>query len=93
MTGSDIRTISQNAIRDAVVQNRKAIDANRLIWQVVETRLKRSISPEDGKTQDIIDVRNLSPSFFKGSVLAELFKTSESTISRKIQAGLRRICQ
>jgi SpoVK/Ycf46/Vps4 family AAA+-type ATPase len=85
MTGADIRMISENAIRDAVVRGRKSIDINRLVWRIVETRLKRSISPEDGKPEDIIDVKNLSPSIFKGSTLAELFQTSESTISRKIK--------
>jgi len=87
MTGADIRMISENAIRDAVVRNRKSIDTNRLVWRIVETRLKRTISPEDGKPEDIIDVKNLSPSIFKGITLAELFQTSESTISRKIKQG------
>jgi len=85
MTGSDIRMISQNSIRDAVVRNRKVVNANRLIWRIVEMRLKRSISPEDCRAEDIIDVKNLSPSFFKGTTLAELFQTSESTISRKMK--------
>ena len=77
--------IAQNSIRDAVVRKRKAIDMNRLLWRIVEERLKWSISPEEGNPEDIIGVKNLSPSFFKGTTLAELFQTSESTISRKIK--------
>lgn len=87
MTGSDIRTLSQDAVRDAVVRQRKTIDQKRLLWQMIETRLGRNIVPEDGSPEDIRAIRNLSHSHFKYSLLAEMFDTSEATISRRIKQG------
>jgi len=87
MTGSDIRTVAQDAVRDAVVRQRKSIDQNRLLWQLIETRLDRSITPEEGKAEDICAIRNLSQNYFKYSLLAELFQISEATISRRIKQG------
>lgn len=87
LTGSDIRTLAQDAVRDSVVRNRKTIDQNRLLWQMIEARLDRDILPEEGKIEDIIAVRNLSRDHFKYNLLAELFNTSEATISRRIKKG------
>jgi SpoVK/Ycf46/Vps4 family AAA+-type ATPase len=87
MTGSDIRSLAQDAVRDAVVRDRKTIDAKRLLWQLIEARLDRNIDAETGIPTDICDVRNLSRNHFKYSLLAEMFHTSESTISRRIKQG------
>ena len=87
MTGSDIKTLVHDSIRDAIVRKRKAIDPKHLLWQMIEFRLNRYIEPEKASPEDICAVRNLSHKHFKYSLLAELFDTSEATISRKVKRG------
>ena len=87
LTGSDIRTLAQDAIRDAVVRRRK-IDEDRLIWRLIAMRLKRDAVPDDLSPENLRLIHGLSPQFFNGKRLAELFQTSTSTISRKLKKGL-----
>jgi SpoVK/Ycf46/Vps4 family AAA+-type ATPase len=87
MTGSDIKTLTQDAIRNSIVNKKKTLDEKRLIWQMIELRLGRNLSPAAATPEDICAVRDLSQQHFKYALLAELFETSEATISRKIKKG------
>jgi len=87
MTGSDIRTVAQDAIRDAVVRRLQAIDQDRLLWRLIAMRLKRDAVPDVLSTENLCSIHALSPQLFNGKRLAQMFKTSTSTVSRKLKQG------
>ena len=88
MTGSDIRTLAHDAIRDAVVHKRKAVDQDRLLWRIIAIRIKRDFGPDEHTPENLRTVQELSPNFFTGKKLAEMFSLSTSTVSRKLKQGI-----
>jgi SpoVK/Ycf46/Vps4 family AAA+-type ATPase len=85
VTGSDIKTLAQDAIRDAVIRKQKTIDQERLIWRLIAIRIKRDVSPGDLTPEDLRAIQALNPVFFNGKRLAEMLNTSTATISRKLK--------
>lgn len=84
-SGSDIRTLAQDAIRDAVVRNQNVVDQDRFIWLLVANKLNADIPTGDVPGETLRLIKSMAPAYFTGKRLAELFGTSPSTISRKLQ--------
>lgn len=84
MSGSDIRALALDAIRDTIVRKRKTIDSDRLTMRIIETRMKGEIDMSAPSPELLQSVQELAPGYFTGKRLSELFKTSRSTISRKL---------
>ena len=85
LSGSDIKTLSQDGIRDAIVRNSGEIDQDRLIWFLISSRMKKEVSLDEPSPESLKAIKAMAPQFFTGKKLAELFRTSPSTISRKLQ--------
>ena len=87
MSGSDLRTIAFDSIRDAIVRQRTVIDYDRMIMRIIEGRLKQEADFSNPSPELLQAVRDLAPNYFNGIRLAELFKVSRSTVSRKLKQG------
>lgn len=87
MSGSDLRAIALDAMRDSIVRKRKTIDFDRLILRIIEGRLKQDVDLSNPSSEVLQAVRDLAPNYFSGIRLAEIFNVSRSTISRKLKQG------
>lgn len=87
LSGSDLRTLSLDAVRDAIVRNRPTVDNERLVKRVIETHFKEDVDFENPSRELIRSVQNISPDYFNGKRLAKVFGVSASTISRKLNKG------
>ncbi len=85
LSGSDLRTISQDAIRDAVIRKKETVDQDRLVWRIAEARLKQDIDFANPSPKNLQAVQSLNPHVFTGKKIAEMFKTSTSTVSRRLK--------
>lgn len=85
LSGSEIKMVCHDGIRDAVVRNGGKVDEERLIMNLIRSRLGNGVSLDDPDQQVLKDIKALAPQFFNGKKLAELFSTSPSTISRKLK--------
>ena len=83
LSGADIRSLTETAIREAVIANRESVNENGLIWRIIRFRLKQEISADPSSAQ-LRAVRDLAPEHLNGIRLAAIFNTSRSTISRKL---------
>jgi len=84
MSGSDLRALAMDAIRDTVVRQRKNIDYDRLVMRIIESRLKTEIDMTAPSAELLQNVRDLAPDYFNGKRLSELFNVSRATVSRKL---------
>lgn len=83
LSGADIRSLTETAIREAVIANRESVNENGLVWRIIRFRLKQEISADPSSAQ-LRAVRDLAPEHLNGIRLAAIFNTSRSTISRKL---------
>ena len=84
VSGSDLRALALDAIRDTIVHQRKAIDSDRLTVRIIQSRLKGEIDMADPSSQLLKSVRELAPNYFTGKRLSELFRVSRATVSRRL---------
>ena len=87
LSGADIRNVVQTAIREAVINGKKELDGHSFYWRVIRTRLKEDIGRHDPTSGHVKAVHRLAPDILNGKRLADLFETSTSTISRKLNKG------
>lgn len=84
MSGSDLRALAMDAIRDTIVRKLKGIDYDRLVMRIIESRLKTEIDMSAPSAELLKSVREMSPDYFNGKRLSELFNVSRATVSRKL---------
>jgi hypothetical protein len=84
MSGSDLRALALDAIRDTIIHQRKAIDSDRLTLRIIQTRLKGEIDFADPSSDLLKSIREIAPGYFTGKRLSELFRVSRATVSRKL---------
>lgn len=85
LSGSDIRTIVQDSIRDAVVRKMDSIDERRMMFRTLAARLKGDIEQSNASGDTLNKVRCLAPDYFTGKKLALMFGMNESTVSRRMK--------
>jgi SpoVK/Ycf46/Vps4 family AAA+-type ATPase len=85
LSGADIRSISQTAIREVVLADTNQIEERAILWRIIRTRLNTDIPLDDTPPDQVRAIRDLAPQYFSGKRLADLLQTSESTVSRKIR--------
>lgn len=86
LSGADIRILSENAIRETVLADRKVLDERKLLARIIRQRIKLDL-PCETTAQNLNAVRALAPKYFTGIKLAELFETSASNVCRKLKEG------
>lgn len=86
LSGADIRSLVETAIRETIIAAAKKIDETNLIWRIIRSRLKQELTTDPTPAQ-LRAVRDLAPQYLNGIRLATIFKTSRSTISRKLHKG------
>jgi len=84
MTGSDIRTLALDAIRDTVINKLDTVNSDRLVWSCIRICLNNNIITENPSSQDLKAIKKLNSTYFTGLKLAEMFGVSPATISRKL---------
>ena len=84
MTGSDIRTLALDAIRNTVINKLDTVNSDRLVWSCIRICLNNNIITENPSSQDLKAIKKLNPTYFTGLKLAKMFGVSPATISRKI---------
>jgi len=87
MSGSDLRQLALDAMRDSIVRQHKTIDFDRLVLRIIEGRMKQEVDISDPPPEVLRAVRDMAPDYFNGVRLAEIFKVSRSTISRRLKQG------
>jgi len=85
LTGADLRTLCENALRLAVVNELREVPSAELFKAVLRIRLADNFEFNPDSTGEMRKVRDLSPSVFTMKRLASVFGTSESTICRRLQ--------
>jgi len=86
LSGADIRALVETAIRETVIANAKQLDVNSLVWRIIRFRLKQEVTTDPTPAQ-LRAVHDMAPQYLNGIRLAAIFKTSRSTISRKLHKG------
>lgn len=84
ITGSDLKTLCHDAIRDGLVNNRE-IDQQRLIVSFLQLRLKGVIDTSSPTPALFRAIRDLDSKFFTTTRIAALFGTTASTVSRNLR--------
>jgi len=84
ITGSDLKTLCHDAIRDGLVNNRE-IDQQRLIVSFLQIRLKGVIDTSSPTSALFRAIRDLDSKFFTTTRIAALFGTTASTVSRNLR--------
>lgn len=87
LSGSDVRTFAQDAIRDAVVRKSDCVDERRLVFRLLAIRLKRDCEKEDADADALRAVKAIRPEYFTGKRLAKIFAMTEAKVSRWLRKG------
>jgi len=83
LSGADIRSLIETAIRESVIAASNNLDENGLIWRIIRFRLKQEITTDPSPAQ-LRAVRDMAPQQLNGIRLASIFGISRATISRKL---------
>jgi len=86
-TGADIRDICENAIRNAILDERKFIAAIDVLRCIIDLQLDITADFSDTNSEQIQSIHNLNPKVFTIKQLAALFNSSETTIFRRLNEG------
>jgi SpoVK/Ycf46/Vps4 family AAA+-type ATPase len=86
LTGADLKSLCENALRLAVVSGLRDVPSAELFKAVVRIRLSGNYEFSPDSTAQIAKVRDLGPSVFTMKRLATVFGTSESTICRRLNS-------
>ncbi len=81
LTGSDIRDITENAIRNSILLKRRKVDAIGVIKKILNIRLPSIYDDTEAIQTRIIKLRNLNPKIFTYRRLGELFDISIGKVS------------
>ncbi len=85
LSGSDIRTIAQDAMRDAVVRKKNTADERRMVFRMLSARLKADVEQTDASADTLNKVQSINPGYFTGRRLAHIFGMTESKVSRRLK--------
>lgn len=86
LSGSDIKTLCNDAMRDAVLTNGMNLNSLRLYREILSQSIGWNLQDEI-ENEHLNNVAQLDPEYFTGKRLAEVFNLSPSTISRKLKKG------
>jgi SpoVK/Ycf46/Vps4 family AAA+-type ATPase len=86
-TGADIRQICESAIRAAVIARQRTVAPIRVFREIISYRLGGKVDFIEAQPETVWAIRTLSPKVLTGARLANLFETSEATISRRLSLG------
>jgi SpoVK/Ycf46/Vps4 family AAA+-type ATPase len=86
LSGADLRTVCENAIRLAVVNGQSKASPAEIMRGVVRARLGEGFPFESKTRAHLEQVRALGPAMFTMKRLAALFRTSESTVCRHLNS-------
>lgn len=92
-TGADIRQMSENAIREAVLADRRTAEMTDLLRGIVQFRLGQKADFTQIDPQQVRAVYELAPKTFTMKRLATLFNSSEPTINRRLNEGGKHAAQ
>ncbi|MFA6134571.1 MAG: AAA family ATPase [Phycisphaerae bacterium] len=84
MNGSDIRQLSQDAIREAVIAGNDRIDLDQFLYEIASGKLPELTKAVDDKSRFVL-LSKLSHRAFPNVRLARLFNVSESKVSRHLK--------
>ncbi len=84
ISGADIRQISEDAIRTAILSGSKSADTISMLREIIQIRLKRQLDFSRTDDSDIQDAHGLAPKAITQKMLAALFSSHPSTISRRL---------
>jgi hypothetical protein len=86
LNGSQICQICEDSIRDAVLSGATEVDRIGLLGRIASTRLSKTIDFQADSPDIVSEVHNLDRHLFNGKTLAAMFKTSPSTITRRLNS-------
>lgn len=86
-TGADIRHICENAIREAVLADRPVVGAIDILRGIVQARIGQGTDFTTTDSKHVKAIHDLNPKVFTLKRLAALFRSSEPTISRRLNEG------
>jgi MoxR-like ATPase len=86
MTGAQIRGLSENAVRDAIIAGQKIVSESTVLTQIIHARAPK-LAIELDSPNAMQKVRELDPKIFNGKRLATIFGTTPWTVSRKLNRG------
>lgn len=84
MTGAEITNIIDDTIRHQIVTGSEKLSQNYLLTRIAESRLGEQIGSDSKDPQQIVRVRNLSPTVFTARRLGQMFDISPATVSRRL---------
>jgi len=84
ISGADIRHICEDAIRAAILSDSASADVVMMLREILQIRLNRQIDFAKKSDSDFQDVLALAPKAITQKMLAELFYSHSSTISRRL---------
>ena len=91
ITGADIKTISQNSIRDAIINNNGHVNQDRLIISIIEKLTTNEVDFDrldfdnlDNSTLSniLLRIKNINPKYFTQKKISKTLNLSESKVSR-----------
>jgi len=84
ISGADIRHICEDAIRAAILSDSASTDIAMMMREILQIRLNRQVDFTKKSDSDFQDVLALAPKAITQKMLAELFYSHSSTISRRL---------
>lgn len=87
ITGADVRQISENAIRAAILSGESKVNSLDVIREIVTVRLGNKADFSSTDPSCFQAIHDLNPRVLSQRRLAAMFNVSESTVSRRLAEG------